>query len=152
LFVVLDAVSTGTYSVSTLALVTGAALNKDVDLYKRATGVRQKAIGLGTYGDGADRQRPMFVFSNPLGWSWLGGAATLVADRSDLEAEQPISSVRSIVRTVPGSGDLRFHCYRANTVAEKREDEVRDPFPTPARRKVETSPRGRFVISLDRAV
>lgn len=152
LFIVLDAVGhPGTYQVSTLALVTGAALNRDISLYERAVGIRRKSIGLGTYGDGADRQRPMFVFGNPLGWPWLAGAPTLIHDRDDLAAEQQITRVGSMVRSVQGSSsDERFYCYRPSELAGREIDEVRDPFPSPTKRKVETSPRGRFVISFDR--
>ena len=34
-------------------------LNQDFDLYLAIVGAREKQIGLGTYGDGVNRQRPM---------------------------------------------------------------------------------------------
>jgi hypothetical protein len=152
LFVTLDILGEGVYQTSTLALVSGAALNRDVELYKRITGVRQKSIGLGSYGDGADRQRPMLIFANPLGWLWLTGAATLISEKDNLESEQPIIRTRQLIRSVPNGADEIFHCYRLRHLANGIEPPARDPFPTPKRRTTETVARGRFVISFDRAL
>jgi len=56
-----------TYQLSALALCDGNMLNEDFDLYLSAVGQREKEIGLGTYGNGANRHRPMFIFADPLG-------------------------------------------------------------------------------------
>ena len=47
-------------------------------------GERTKEIGLGTYGDGANRNRPMVIFANPLGSDVLDRKITLVHERRDL--------------------------------------------------------------------
>lgn len=56
-----------TFEIGTMMLIDGDFINSDFDLYLEATGIREKRIDLGSYGDGMDRQRPMFVFPNPLG-------------------------------------------------------------------------------------
>ncbi|MER5870815.1 hypothetical protein [Streptomyces sp. NPDC002044] len=138
----------GTVYVHSLVLVAGGALNKDVQLYERITGTRKKQIGLGTYGDGADRQRPMLLFSNPLGWDWLSRSATLISERGDLSSEHPLTHVREMTRSVSdGVGEL-FHCYRPSKLSPEREQPATDPFPQPANRKEETAQRGRFEIDL----
>ncbi|MDI3100502.1 hypothetical protein QJ054_25960 [Streptomyces sp. AN-3] len=140
--------------VESMALVAGAALSKDTELYDRITGRRKKAIGLGTYGDGADRQRPMLVFANPLGWSWMQKQATLISEREDLHEEFPdLAYVRSITRSWKPVEGLqprkeRFHCYRVAALDSRVEDPVEDPFPTPKNRTEETAQRGRFKIDL----
>ncbi|WP_328906699.1 hypothetical protein OG230_29110 [Streptomyces sp. NBC_00234] len=149
LFVTLaEGVDTGTVYVHSLVLVAGAALNKDVVLYERITGTRKKQIGLGTYGDGADRQRPMLVFPNPLGWEWLTGSATLISERGDLSSEHPLAYVREMTRSVSDGVWEIFHCYRLAKLSPEREELAEDPFPQPAKRKEETSQRGRFEIDL----
>ncbi|GHA85937.1 hypothetical protein GCM10010330_45320 [Streptomyces tendae] len=138
----------GTVQVHSMVLVAGAVLNKDVDLYDSITGTRTKQIGLGTYGDGANRLRPMLLFSNPLGWDWTLKAATLISERNDLADEQPLVHVRDMTRTVsPGVFEL-FHCYRLARLSPSREDTALDPFPQPSKRKEETAQRGRFQIDL----
>lgn len=142
--------------VKTLALVSGAVLNRDTDLYDAAVGQRQKRIGLGSYRDGLDRQRPMFVFANPLGWDWLAGTATLIHSDPTLEDEQPMERVREVVRlefvgheladeSVPHS----FWCYRLRNMNHgATEPTATEPFPRPAKRSANTTPRGRFQIKL----
>jgi len=147
LYVALAAGAEG-FTTPALALVAGAALNEDVDLYDAATGIRQKAIGLGTYGDGLDRQRPMFVFANPLGWSWLDGHATLIHAREDLAEEQDLVMRRPMIRTAANGGRRAFFCYRAGSEGDRQEADALNPFPTPANRKAETTARGRFRIAL----
>ncbi|MEU5238748.1 hypothetical protein ACH4UR_27630 [Streptomyces lydicus] len=142
--------------VESMALVAGSALSKDTDLYDRITGRRKKAIGLGTYGDGADRQRPMLVFANPLGWPWMQRQATLISERGDLHEEFPdLAYVRSITRSwKPMEGreakKERFYCYRVAALDSRFEEPAEDPFPTPRKRTEETAQRGRFKIDLNR--
>ncbi|MGW6415495.1 hypothetical protein [Streptomyces sp. NPDC055055] len=138
----------GTVRVHSMVLVAGAVLNEDVDLYDSITGTRTKQIGLGTYGDGANRLRPMLLFSNPLGWDWTLGASTLISERNDLADEQPLVHVRDMARTVSPGVAERFHCYRLAKLSPPREGTALDPFPQPSRRKEETAQRGRFEIDL----
>ena len=68
MFVCLEqAPGTENVMLSALALVDGNVLNEDFALYLSVTGERTKRIDLGTFSDGADRNRPMLIFSNPLG-------------------------------------------------------------------------------------
>jgi hypothetical protein len=61
----------GHYRLSALALCDGDVLNADFKYYIDITGERSKDIGVGTFGDGANRNRPMVIFANPLGANCL---------------------------------------------------------------------------------
>jgi len=161
-----------TYRLTALALCDGDLLNEDFGYYVSIVGRRSKEIGLGTYGDGANRVRPMLIFSNPLGAPFLDWQSTLIHARSDLEFAYPalrwVGVVERSVRREEGSGspavgesiecdvlgedrsEIRsFHCYRdlRDAGADKESFHERDPFPTP-RRSRETASRGRFVINI----
>lgn len=135
--------------VESMALVSGAVLNEDIEIYDLATGIRRKLIGIGSYGDGIDRQRPMFVFANPLGWPWLRGQATLVHPSSELEDEQDLKLRRRLYRRTLDKQLREFFCYRmSGEIASAPEPDVTEPFPTPKNRTENTVARGRFKISL----
>ena len=146
-----------TYRLTALALCDGDLLNDDFDFYLSIVGQRTKEIGLGTYGDGANRLRPMLVFSNPLGVPFLDNQSTLIHARGDLHDDYPtLRRVGVIERSIPCKAkeesqiaDLEtriFHCYRDCRDAEAIDlFRARDPFPTPKSTKT-TAPRGRFVI------
>ena len=161
-----------TYRLTSLVLCDGNLLNEDFGYYTSIVGRRSKETGLGTYGDGANRVRPMLIFSNPLGARFLDRRSTLIHVRDDLEVESPtLWRVGAIERTIPygrgfepvttrepvecnPSGDSRletrtFHCYRDRRDVAPGEETFyeRDPFPTP-KRSTETAPRGRFVIEI----
>jgi hypothetical protein len=149
LFVIVRSQTDLMSTIQTLVLVTGAALNDDLTLYERATGVRQKSIGLGTYADGIDRERPMFVFANPLGWRWLGNSATLIHSRADLESEQRVVRVRKMERSAVDDTRRSFWCYRTLPLGHGDDcTDALDPFPMPLKRTTETTRRGRFKINL----
>ena len=146
----------GNNRLTAMVLCDGDLLNEDFDYYQSIVGTRSKEIGLGTYGDGANRVRPMLIFSNPLGAPFLDQNSTLVHRRGDLESDYPtlrrIGAIeRTVVPTSSGDkGEIRlFYCYR-----DRRDVSVatgpfheRDPFPIPQRSK-RTTPRGRFVIHI----
>lgn len=143
-----------TYALSALVLCDGNLLNENFNLYKRVVGKRTKEIGLGTYGDGLNRQRPMLVFSNPLGVTELDRNVTLVHARADLEREfSQLRRVGKISRTpttsegVPAGPAREFYCYRmgADVPPAHVEFSLGDPFPKP-KRSEETQGRGRFVL------
>ena len=155
-----------TYRLTALVLCDGDLLNEDFDYYTSIIGRRSKEIGLGTYADGANRVRPMLIFSNPLGASFLDRWSTLIHARADLVSEYPaLRRIGVIERSIPGetgsgtlascpsmettsSGETRtFHCYRdrRDVAAGIGLFHKRDPFPTP-RRSRKTAARGRFVI------
>jgi hypothetical protein len=149
LCVVLRPLDYGQVSVNGMALVSGAAINEDSGLYDEITGIRQKQIGLGSYGDGMNRQRPMLVFANPFGWPWLRGHATLIHPSQGLEADQDIEMRRRMYRKSREGKDREFFCYRlAGEELSEPEPDVTEPFPSPSNRKTDTIPRGTFRISL----
>ena len=151
LFVCIESypIDTSQVVVSALALVDGNILNTDFSYYLSIIGHREKEIGLGSYGDGADRKRPMVIFSNPLGAKELDRKVSLVHPDPGLDSQ--ISNLRlvyQIERTLASGGINHFYCYRVATdVAEDwAVRTLKDPFPTPTR-DVKTQPRGRFRLS-----
>lgn len=139
----------GQLVVDSLALVSGAMVNEDTQLYDTVTGIRKKSIGIGSYGDGMDRQRPMLVFANPLGWPWLLGHMTLLHPDARLEAEQALRLRRRVYRRTLKGGQREFFCYRmASESVATEEPDVTEPFPTPKKRTQETIQRGKFKIKL----
>lgn len=138
------------YRLSALVLCDGNLLNADFEYYLSIVGERIKEIGLGTYGDGANRTRPMLIFANPLGAAELDRKATLIHPGSDLHHRFPqLRRVGLIRRTIPAGGQRQFHCYRVghDVPAEHRDFELVDPFPLPAREE-RTQPRGRFRLDV----
>ena len=137
------------YQLSALVLCDGNLLNEDFDYYLSIVGERVKEIGLGTYGNGANRTRPMLIFSNPLSTTQLDHHVTLIHSRDDLEKEvSHLRQVGIIRRSVHQAGTKAFYCYRiADDVAQDyRAFDLLDPFPLPARTE-KTQPRGRFRLN-----
>jgi len=139
-----------TYRLSALALCDGNALNEDFDLYLAAVGQREKEIGLGTYGNGVDRNRPMFIFANPLGITELDHAATLI--HPDATLVKPGANLRMVYRLIRTTEDREriFYCHRLakDVRADHPVTDLRDPFPTPKARNTRTQSRGRFRLSI----
>ena len=152
LFVCLeDGDGEGTSKLTSLALADGDLLNADFELYLRIVGERQKAIGLGTYGDGADRQRPMLIFANPLGAPELDRCVSLIHRSPLLESEtEDLRKVYEIRRTAKAGLAEAFSCYRfpQDTPGDPQCELLVDPFPTP-KRDERTRPRGRFVLPFE---
>jgi hypothetical protein len=151
LFVCLEAApdDEGKVILSAMVLCDGNLLNADFDLYLSIVGQREKEIGLGTYGDGVDRKRPMLIFANPLGASELDHAASLVVpEHMDIESEHLVPAYR-ILRTIEGTEDqAAFTAYRLRTDLSSDHEvaELRDPLPIPAERETSTQTRGRFPL------
>jgi len=139
-----------TYQLSALALCDGNVLNEDFDLYLSAIGQREKEIELGTYGNGANRNRPMFIFANPLGIGELDNAATLIHPDSTLaESETGLQIAYRLIRAAK-DGERVFYCYRLATDMGTGHSitDLRNPFPTPLSRSTRTQSRGRFRLSI----
>jgi len=140
-----------TYKLSALALCDGNVLNEDFDLYLSAVGQREKEIGLGTYGNGANRHRPMFIFSNPLGIPELDNAATLVHPDAILaESETGLQMAYRLIRKAK-DGERVFYCYclAADIETGHSITDLRNPFPTPLSRSTVTQSRGRFRLPIE---
>jgi hypothetical protein len=137
------------YILSALALCDGNILNEDFDFYLSITGQRSKDIGLGTYGDGLNRMRPMLVFANPLGASALDHAATLV-NQPEVSVDHRLRLVYRIRRKVDPTRHQEFFAYRkASDVRPNWQVEMLDdPFPQPKRRVEVTQSRGKFTLSI----
>jgi len=139
----------GQYQLSAFVFCDGNLLNEDFNYYLSIVGERVKEIGLGTYGNGANRARPMLIFSNPLGATQLDYSVTLIHSRDDLERDVgKLRKVGIINRTLKQGGAKAFYCYRlADDVSEDhRQFELLDPFPLPTRTE-KTQPRGRFRLN-----
>jgi len=155
LFVCQEAVRNqpGKYQLTALVMCDGNLLNEDFNYYLSIVGERVKEIGLGTYGNGANRSRPMLIFSNPLSTQQLDHNVTLIHSRDDLEREIPqLRQVGIIKRTIQRGGTNAFSCYRLidDVPKDHRQFELLDPFPLPVR-TVKTQPRGRFRLNLQPA-
>lgn len=152
LFATLEGVpgETGTYVATSLALVDGNMLNADFGFYLSMIGERTKTIGLGTYGDGANRERPMLLFSNPLGAGCLAGAFTLVHRSSNLSMEG-VREIGTLSRSTVDGEFNTFHCYRTVVCAPSELAPVKyvDPFRMPERSE-KTSQRGRFRLQINK--
>jgi len=134
--------------ISALALCDGNILNEDFDLYLSIVSQRQKEVGLGTYGDGANRNRPMLIFANPLGASELDHEATMIADRL---SDERVGLVYEIVRPTV-EGDVRkFFAYRKmSDIPDKWAVQTLDnPFPQPQTRLAQTQSRGKFRLPIN---
>ena len=143
----------GKYQLSALVLCDGNLLNEDFNYYLSIVGERVKEIGLGTYGNGANRTRPMLIFSNPLSTPQLDHSVTLIHSRDDLERDvSQLRQVGIIKRTMQQGGTNAFYCYRLadDVPKDHRQFELLDPFPLPARTE-KTQPRGRFRLNFQPA-
>jgi hypothetical protein len=148
LFVAQETTANNQLVITALALCDGNVLNEDFDLYLAAVSQREKEIDLGTYGNGVDRQRPMFIFANPLGAQELDKQATLIS--ADL-ADERVRLVYRIIRTTT-AGDLRqfYACRMASDIPDGWEVQIlKDPFPQPNTRVSQTQPRGRFRLPIE---
>lgn len=141
--------STGRYRLTALALCDGNMINEDFKYYLTIVGERTKQIGLGTYRDGLDRQRPMLVFANPLGASELDHQVTLIHSEKDIQVLSKELALTNIVqRSVSKGRSKEFFCYRYTKDVQKEEKitTLRDPFPMPEREE-KTQPRGKFRLN-----
>lgn len=151
LFVCQEQGAENTYKLSALALCDGNVLNEDFDLYLSAVGQREKEIGLGTYGNGANRHRPMFIFANPLGIPELDNAVTLIhPDPTLAESETGLQMAYRLIRTAK-DGERVFYCYRLAADVETGYliTDLSNPFPTPLSRSTVTQSRGRFRLPIE---
>lgn len=146
LFACLEQTDAGEYFVSAMTLCDGSILNDDFELYCQITGSREKGIHLGTYGDGANRNRPMLIFSNPLGADILDHKITLISGLDLSDEACNIKLAWRLIRTDTSGADHLFYSYMdvRDLPADYVESTIREPFPTPKNRVSETQGRGKF--------
>jgi hypothetical protein len=141
----------GCYCLSALTLCDGNMLNADFEYYLSIVGERTKEIGVGSYGNGANRSRPMLIFANPLGVPQLDKSVTLIHPSMHLEHEFPeMKRIGTVRRTVSGKNiQAPFWCYRfgEHVSSALTPFDLLDPFLTPTRTE-KTQPRGRFRVNL----
>jgi len=134
--------------ISAATLVDGKFLNEDFDLYLQTIGPREKEIGLGTYGDGMNRNRPMYVFPNPLAIQGLDKRFTLIHSSNTLEKIDADICLTDVIIRIDKRGSRRiFYCYSLKEHSDLMRGVNRITFPKVSRKK-ETSPRGKFTINL----
>lgn len=152
LFVCLEPVGqTANVQVTALLLADGDLLNADFEYYLSIVGTRKKSIGIGTYGDGANRQRPMLIFANPLGYSKFDHHVTLIHPRADLQNDFPeLRQIGVLQRTISGKGPATFYTYRSATdiPVDHQQFNILDPFHLPERSE-DTSGRGKFRVAVN---
>ena len=150
LFVCQERSDSGELFLTAMVLCDGDILNADYSLYLQITGQRQKDLGLGTYGDGVDRRRPMLIFANPLGATPLDHAATLVSKSETLEADHRMGIIYEVGRTIPEGGQGLFYAFRRieDIPVDWELQRLVDPFPKPAHRIGTTQARGRFRLPI----
>jgi hypothetical protein len=147
LFVCLEPAGDGRNKLTALCVCDGNVLNRDFDLYLQITGRREKRIGLGTYGDGADRQRPMLIFANPLGVKQFDKKPILLHPSPTLEQDGVSLKLAYNLTRTGGDHKYQFSCYRDVRDADPGAvTNLKDPFVTP-KRVQETQGRGKFVLS-----
>jgi hypothetical protein len=148
LFVCLEPAPEKRVILTALSLCDGNVLNADFNFYLQITGKRTKGLGLGTYGDGVNRNRPMLIFANPLGAVQLDRSATLIT-RADLSEETRLGLVYQIGRTIPEGGQGLFNAYRSTQRIPDQWEPLLlvDPFPRPVSR-IDTQQRGKFKVPI----
>lgn len=136
--------------VSAMCLCDGSILNDDYDLYKEITGTREKSIGIGTYGDGANRDRPMLIFANPLGCTLLDHKITLISGLDLQENNGNIGLKWRFIRKDISGNERVFYTYLSKDDIDESAgvSDVFEPFPRPQKREVKTQGRGRFRLLL----
>ncbi|HZQ25252.1 MAG TPA: hypothetical protein VFA89_20865 [Terriglobales bacterium] len=164
LFVQQEALPNGQVRFPAMTLCDGNLLNKDRVLYLKTIGAvegaRKKEIGLGTFADGANRNRPMIVFPNPLSAEVLKGKFTLVHSSSELANAYPdlfrVGRITRTETTTPQPGTEKqtvlheFHCYQSkrDTRAGVAPFDVHDPIKHPEGRTERVQGRGHFRIAI----
>ncbi|MDI6743960.1 MAG: hypothetical protein QMD07_01130 [Thermodesulfovibrionales bacterium] len=136
----------GYFRLTALTLCDGNVLNQDFDFYLSIVGERTKQIGIGTYKDAFNRQRPMLVFANPLGAKEMDRKITLIHPDKSLNKRYKNLSLSNILRRSISEGKINeFYCYRFDKDIPKdwKTSTLVDPFPMP-KRKTKTQPRGKF--------
>jgi hypothetical protein len=149
LFACLEQDANKEYFVSAMTLCDGSILNDDIDLYKEITGSRQKGINLGTYGDGANRNRPMLLFANPLSADVLDNRISLIS-QLDLSLDNGnIELAWEFARKDLGGVKHVFHVYldKRDIPSGHTIKTIEEPFQAPKKRDVKTQRRGKFRLN-----
>lgn len=147
LFICLENTTNNEYIITAMVLCDGDILNEDFNYYLQITGKRTKEIGIGSYGDGMNRNRPMIVFANPLGNPIFDYNATLITSIEDSPIEN-LSLVYKLSRTNINGHTNYFYAYRQlDDIDDSVEIQIiNEPFNGPKKREEGTQARGRFKL------
>jgi hypothetical protein len=145
LFVTQEKLGNHRYRLVRMVMMDGNVLNSDFRFYMSIAGPRTKAIGVGSYKDGIDRQRPMVVFPNPLTVEAFYKKPTLVTRNRELAGYSSLSPVGVLERTVSETEKMEFSCYRigSDIIPEDEVFKLTDPFSRPNSTEA-TRGRGKF--------
>lgn len=151
LFACLENTSDGEYFVSAMSLCDGSILNDDFNFYLEITGSREKGINLGTYGDGANRNRPMLIFANPLGAKFLDHKISLISGLDLSDENGNIMLAWELYRSDVNGNPHKFYAYfdRRDLPNEHSVTQICEPFPMPHKRVAETQGRGKFKLLIE---
>ena len=151
LFVCQETTEDGKSFLSALTLCDGDVLNEDFELYLSITSQRQKEVGLGTYGDGANRNRPMLIFANPLGATQLDHSSNLVSKVDVSGVDSRVSLAYYLNRSTPDGSLKHFFIYREaeDIPSDWKVQDLLDPFPQPTSRVSVTQARGKFRLPIN---
>ena len=86
-----------------VCVVPGRMLNETMDLYNEITGTRSKEVGLGSYEDLINRNRPMVVGPNPLNCEALRGKFSFFHDQSNMDEWKKIGFMTR--------NERKWYCY-----------------------------------------
>lgn len=146
------------YKLESMCLCDGKAINDDVKLYNIITGKRKKSIDLGTYGDGANRNRPMMLFGNPLSQdSSLGKSLLIHSNDFECGGEDRVVKVGGFKREIfqkfegdiePQGKEFNEFYYYGLEKHYKFEKITKSPFKAPLNRTEDTIQRGRFLLPI----
>lgn len=128
---------------TSLVLCDGNLLNEDFEYYLSIVGEREKKIGLGTYSDGADRCRPMLIFTNPLSCRELASTPTLVLGDAIPPGSCDLVKTGTLRRKGTDGRVRVFSCFGSKPRSEAGPFDITEPFASPERTE-KTQPRGRF--------
>ena len=137
------------YFTTAMVLSTNTFINSDDKEYVFATGNRTKEIGLGTFQDGVNRNRPMYVFGNPLSVDGTDEHATLILD-SD-EVVETLLHFQDLRRQDEAGRWVEFRSYQdsRDLPASHVVQTINDPVKVPSKRTSSTNPRGKFELDFE---
>ncbi len=124
--------------VNSIMMVDGDFINSDFDLYIESIGIRKKKIDVGSYGDGINKQRNMFMFPNPLSIPGLRSERSTLIVKEELYNQNYLGKVAIIQKTEEGQV---FYAYQSIR-------KLVGPFCDFSARTENTKPRNKLKLNL----
>ena len=111
LFVQLLEIEKNKFEILSMMIVDGDFINSDFNLYLEAVNERIKETDLGSYGDGLNKNRPMYMFPNPLGLQGIHFERTTLLSKNYYKSED-FNNCLGLVATINKNGN-NFFAYQA---------------------------------------